>query len=72
MRGTRFNLASQFLAALAVQFWPEDGIEAEAREGRLDDQAIQMVEHVAPLVFLPAPPGRHRRQHQFLAQEVAA
>ena len=37
--------------------------------GWLDDHFLQMIEHVAPRLFLPAPPRGDRRHPQFFAEQ---
>ena len=55
-----------------VESAPEHRLHALGREGRFDDQKIQVLAHIAPSPGLAAPPGSHRGQRQALTQQAAA
>ena len=48
----------------------EDGLHSAQRERGFDHDAIQMVQHPIQRVILAAPPGRHGRQFERLAQQL--
>ena len=72
LAGAGADLVDQRLALAARQLRAEDGIAPDPRERRLDHHLLETRDDVIALPRLAAPPRRHRRQRQVLAEQVPA
>ncbi len=68
--GTGAQSLDQLLTFVAGERTAEDGLEALIGISGLDDQAVEIREHVIQCGVLTAPPGRHGRKSQRLAQQA--
>ena len=70
--GIKFNLPAQRVAFGRAQRLFRIGHAQVGAERRLDDQPVEIFDDVLPGRILAAPPGGHRRQFQFLAEQMPA